>query len=162
MERRRQPPAQAVSVRQAGPDDASDVARLLHDFNTEFSEPTPDLPILRERARALLGNGEMTVLLAGDGPDGLAQLRFRPSVWTGALDAYIEELYVVPRLRGRGIGRALLETAMETARLRGATHIDLTTGETDTAARGLYESAGFTNREGSEDGPTMLYYECDL
>jgi ribosomal protein S18 acetylase RimI-like enzyme len=162
MERRRRPRAQAVSVRQAGPDDAPALARLLHDFNTEFSEPTPEIPILSERARALLGNGEMTVLLAGDGPDGLAQLRFRPSVWTGALDAYVEELYVVPKLRGRGIGRALLESAVETARLRGATHIDLTTAETDTAARQLYESAGFTNREGSEDGPTMLYYERDL
>jgi hypothetical protein len=32
----------------------------------------------------------------------------------------------------------------------------------DTAARALYESAGFTNREGSEDGPRMLYYERDL
>ncbi|HEX6229256.1 MAG TPA: GNAT family N-acetyltransferase [Solirubrobacterales bacterium] len=154
--------AQAHSVRQAGPDDAPDVARLLHDFNTEFSEPTPEVAVLSERARALLGNGEMTVLLAGNGPDGLAQLRFRPSVWTGALDAYIEELYVVPDLRGRGIGRALLEAAMETARLRGATHIDLTTGETDTEARRLYESAGFTNREGSPDGPPMLYYEREL
>jgi len=51
---------------------------------------------------------------------------------------------------------------MTAARQGGATHIDLTTGETDTAARRLYESAGFTNREGSEDGPSMLYYERDL
>jgi ribosomal protein S18 acetylase RimI-like enzyme len=154
--------ARSVPIRQAGPDDAPDVARLLHDFNTEFDEPTPEVAVLSERARALLGNGEMTVLLAGGGPDGLAQLRFRPSVWLDALDAYVEELYVVPALRGRGIGRALLEAAIETARLRGATHIDLTTSETDTAARGLYESAGFTNREGGPDGPTMLYYERDL
>jgi len=162
MEPPRPPRAETVSVRQAGPDDAQDVARLLHDFNTEFDEPTPEVRVLSDRARALLGNGEMTVLLAGDGPDGLAQIRFRPSVWTGALDAYIEELYVVPELRGRGIGRTLLEAAMEVARLRGATHIDLTTGETDTAARRLYESVGFTNREGGEDGPAMLYYEREL
>lgn len=152
-----------IAIRHAKPDDAPEVARLLHDFNTEFSEPTPEVPILTERAREMLEAGEMTVLLAGEGPaEGLAQLRFRRSVWTGTLDAYLEELYVVPKSRGRGIGRGLLEGAMDTAREEGAAHIDLTTSEADTAALSLYESAGFTNREGTEDGAAMLYYERDL
>jgi ribosomal protein S18 acetylase RimI-like enzyme len=81
---------------------------------------------------------------------------------TGALDAYLEELYVVPAKRGQGLGRALLETAMEHARNEGAAHMDVGTSEDDTAARGLYESAGFTNREGRPDGPVMLFYERDL
>ena len=89
-------------------------------------------------------------------------MRFFPSIWSGELDAYLEELYVVPALRGQGIGRALLERAMAVAREAGATHMDLNTGETDTAARGLYESAGFTNRESRPDGPKMLYYEREL
>jgi ribosomal protein S18 acetylase RimI-like enzyme len=152
-----------IAIRHAKPDDASEVARLLHDFNTEFAEPTPEVAILTERAREMLGTGEMTVLLAGEGPaEGLAQLRFRRSIWTGALDAYLEELYVVPRSRGRGIGRALLERAMDTSREEGAAHIDLTTSEADTAALSLYESTGFTNRESTEDGAAMLYYERDL
>ena len=60
------------------------------------------------------------------------------------------------------MGRALLEAAIDAAREAGADHVDLNTGETDIAARELYESAGFTNREGGEDGPRMLYYERDL
>ena len=44
------------------------------------------------------------VLLTGDGPDGLAVLRFRPSLWSEGLECYLAELYVVPRLRGRGWG----------------------------------------------------------
>ncbi len=151
-----------MSIRRASAEDAADVARLLHDFNTEYDEPTPGTAFLSQRLEELIGQGDVTVLLAGDGPDGFAQLRFRPSVWAEALDAYLEELYVVPAKRGRGIGRALLEGAMDAARAARATHFDLTTGETDTAARGLYESAGFTNREGGEDGPQMLYYERDL
>jgi hypothetical protein len=51
---------------------------------------------------------------------------------------------------------------MDHARERGAARIDLNTSEDDVAARALYESAGFTNREGGPDGPTMLYYERDL
>jgi ribosomal protein S18 acetylase RimI-like enzyme len=104
----------------------------------------------------------MLVLLGGQPPAGLALLRFRPSIWRDALDAYLEELYVAPERRGRGIGRALLEETMKAARKLGATRIELGTSEADTAAISLYESCGFTNREGRPDGPTMLFYERDL
>ena len=109
-----------------------------------------------------MADEEATFLLVGDGPDGFAELRFRPTVYSDGLDAYLEELYVVPAKRGKGLGRALLEKAIEVALSNGATRMDLTTSEDDTAARGLYESAGFTNREGRPDGPVMLYYERDL
>lgn len=72
------------------------------------------------------------------------------------------ELYVTPERRGRGIGRALLEAAMQHARQRGAVHIELGTSESDIAARALYENAGFTNHEDGPDGPRMLCYERDL
>ena len=150
------------AVRHASPDDPQEVARLFYDFQKEFSEPTPEVPVLIERYKELLRSGEMMVLLVGHGPAGFAQLRFRPSIYTGALDAYLEELYVVPAMRGRGLGRVLLEAAMEEARGRGATHMDLGTSEEDVRARALYESAGFTNREGKLDGPLMFYYERDL
>jgi hypothetical protein len=51
---------------------------------------------------------------------------------------------------------------MEVAREAGATTIELNTGESDEAARGLYEATGFTNREGNPDGPRMLYYEREI
>ena len=150
------------TIRLATAADAPALGRLLNAFNTEFEEPTPDADVIAERAAPLIESGEVTVLFAGDGPDGFAQLRFRPSLYTGALDAYLEELYVVPERRGHGLGRALLEAAMEHARQRGAARIDLGTSEDDVAARALYESAGFTNREGGPDGPAMLYNERDL
>ncbi len=149
-------------IRLAGAADAPAFARLLHAFNVEFGEPTPDADVIAERAAPLIESDEVIVVFAGDGPDGFAQLRFRPSLYTGALDAYLEELYVVPERRGLGIGRALLDAAMEHARTRGAARIDLNTSEDDVAARALYESVGFTNREGGPQGPTMLYYERDL
>jgi ribosomal protein S18 acetylase RimI-like enzyme len=64
--------------------------------------------------------------------------------------------------RGRGLGRALMVAAIETARARGATYMDLNTSEDDVAARGLYESLGFSNREGRPSGPVNYYYELDL
>lgn len=149
-------------MRLATADDAPAFGRLLHAFNAEFGEQTPPAEVIAERAAPLMESGEVTVLFVGAGPDGFAELRFRPSLYTGALDAYLEELYVAPALRGQGLGRALLDAAMEHARERGARHIDLNTSEEDVAARALYERTGFTNREGAPDGPPMLYYERDL
>jgi ribosomal protein S18 acetylase RimI-like enzyme len=151
-----------IQVRQAKSEDAGEIARLLRDFNLEFLEPTPELETLTGFVRRLLAAGEMAVLLAGDGPDGLSLLRLRPALWTEGAEAYLQELYVVPALRGQGIGRRLLEETIGFARAAGATTIDLNTGETDTAARALYESMGFTNREGGPDGPSMLFYEREI
>ena len=150
------------SIRRASPDDAPAVARLLHDFNTEYDDFTPGVEVLTRNSREMISAGEMVVLLAGDAPDGLAELRFRKSVWTAKLDAYLEELYVVPALRGRGIGRALLRAAMAVARDEGAAHMDLGTSEDDVAARALYESEGFDCHEGRGAGPLALYYEREL
>jgi ribosomal protein S18 acetylase RimI-like enzyme len=150
------------AVRFAEPADSETIGRLLHDFNEEFDDPTPGAARLGERVRGLLATGDITVLLGGAGPDGLAVLRFRPAIWTEALECYLAELYVVPASRGRGLGRALVQAAMDCARTRGADHMDLGTGETDVIARSLYESLGFSNREGKPDGPVNYFYEREL
>lgn len=151
-----------MTVRRAGEHDAEAIGRLLYDFNVEFEEPTPTPDALAQRMREVMASGETVVLLAGDGPDGLAVLRFRPSIWSEGLECYLAELYVVPPLRGRGIGRALMEEAIRVARDQGADHMDLGTGEQDVAARALYESLGFSNREGKPDGPLNFFYEREL
>jgi ribosomal protein S18 acetylase RimI-like enzyme len=135
--------------------DAERVARLLHDFQAEFDEPSPGPAVLAERLRGAMGRDEAVFLLA---PDGVAVLSFRPTALYG-LVALLEELYVAPPARGRGQGRALLEHAMAVARERGAVSIELNTGEDDWAARRLYTSAGFTNLDRAT---RLLYYERGL
>ncbi len=151
-----------LAVRRAEVADAESIGQLLHDFNSEFDDPTPGPSALAERVRQLLAEGEITVLLGGVGPDGLVVLRFRPAIWTEALECYVAELYVVPDRRGHGLGRALMEAAIEFAHREGADHMDLGTSEEDVAARGLYESLGFSNREGKPDGPINYFYERAL
>jgi GNAT superfamily N-acetyltransferase len=150
------------AVRRADATDAESIGRLLHDFNSEFDEPTPGASALASRIRELIAQGHLVVLLAGSGPDGLAVLRFRPALWTDALECYLAELYVAPAERGHGLGRALMEAAIDVARREGADHMELGTSEDDVAARALYESLGFSNREGKPDGPVNYFYEREL
>jgi ribosomal protein S18 acetylase RimI-like enzyme len=151
-------------VHLASADDSETVARLLHDFNSEFDDFTPGVDFLTLRYRELISSETLTVFLAGpsEEPLGFAQVRLLPAVLSDALGAYLEELYVVPPRRGEGIGRALLEATMAYAREAGADHIDLNTSEDDHAAMALYESVGFTNREGRPNGPRMYYFERGL
>ena len=151
-----------LAVRRGEIADGEAIGRLLHDFNSEFDEPTPGPRKLAKRVGELLTEGQTMVLLGGTGPEGLAVLRFRPSIWTEGLECYLAELYVVPDRRGQGLGRALMEAAIALARREGADYMDLGTSDDDVAARALYESLGFSNREGKRDGPLSYYYEREL
>ena len=140
-------------------------ARLLHDFNVEYDEPTPSPEDLAARLAELLEGDHVTVLLVRDAeggrPVGVAVLRVQPSLWGEAHEAYLAELYVVPSRRGQGHGRVLITEAVRVARERGADYAFLVTSEDDVSAQRLYEAAGFRRTEGA-GGPLMLAYERDL
>jgi ribosomal protein S18 acetylase RimI-like enzyme len=151
-------------VRRAGLQDADTVARLLRDFNIEYSDPAPPQEEMAQRIRELLQHGDTVILLAGEPPVGLSVTRFRPGLWSPKLESYLAELYVVPDRRSHGIGRALMEETMAMARARGADAMELGTGESDVAARALYESLGFTNTEHGPGGveTVSFFYEREL
>ena len=138
--------------------------RLLHDFNTEYDDPSPGAEALTDRLGALVTGGDTDVLLVGDREgdgQGVAVLRFRPALWTLANECYLAELYVVPTRRGAGLGRALLRACLERAVARGCDFVELATTEDDVVARHVYESEGFRRTEGA-GGPLAFHYERDL
>lgn len=61
--------------------------------------------------------------------------------------ARIEDVVVDGAARGRGVGAALTERALEPARESGARTIDLTSRPERAAANRSYERAGFRRRE---------------
>jgi ribosomal protein S18 acetylase RimI-like enzyme len=151
-------------VRIAGADDVEAIGRLLYDFNEEFGEPSPSAEELAARFSDLLQE-DVVVLLGGagpDGPEGLVVLRFRAAIWTAGLESYLAELYVVPGRRRQGLGRALVQASLVEARSRGGVTMEIGVDEPDLAARGLYESLGFTHHVRGADGPVMFVYEREL
>jgi ribosomal protein S18 acetylase RimI-like enzyme len=53
-----------------------------------------------------------------------------------------------------------MEAAIDIARREGAADMSLATGEDDVAARALYESLSFSNRE--SNGALNFFYEREL
>jgi ribosomal protein S18 acetylase RimI-like enzyme len=63
--------------------------------------------------------------------------------------AYLDHLVVAVEHRRRGIGRDLVEHAIERARSAGASRIDLTANDEKRAGQTLYASLGFRRRDTS-------------
>jgi ribosomal protein S18 acetylase RimI-like enzyme len=81
-------------------------------------------------------------------------------------EAHLRMLGVDPDARGQGVGRALVEAAIEVAGRRGKKVFRLTTTRMMTVARGMYERMGFTatpDRDRHFDSGFVLYaYEYPL
>ena len=151
-----------TATRLATPDDAEAVARMLHDFNEEFGTPTPGVEFLTARCRELIDADEVTVILGGDPPVGVGVLFFRPSLWSQGEEAYLAELYVVPDRRDGGIGGAMMATAMDLSRERGATEMQIGVDEPDIDTRRFYERLGFRNHDPDDPSARMFFYEREL
>ena len=128
-------------IRIAGPEDLDTVTSLLVAFRDWWSSSTPSDETFRATAAKLLQDPNTEFLLAGD--QGLAQLRYRLSAWTGTEDCWLEDVYVRDDARGTGLGKALTQAAMNRARERGCKRIELDVNEQNTRALGLYTSLGF-------------------
>ena len=138
--------------------ESRDVAELLDAFNHEFGTPTPGPAVLAGRLERLLADGNVVALLAGAPAIGVALMTMRPNVWYDGPVALLDELYVAPALRGRGVGSALLRSAETVARERGAELMEVNVDGQDTDARRFYERHGYANSEPGEDQPLLYYY----
>ena len=71
---------------------------------------------------------------------GFTHCLFRPSTWTETDYCYLEDLYVDPNIRGKGIGRALMDRVIELAKEKNSKRVYWTTQEFNKTARVLYDS----------------------
>ena len=74
---------------------------------------------------------------------GVAVISFLWTLEHGGPAAWLDEVYVEPSRRGGGIGRKLVEAAMQVARDSGCIALDLEVDEGHEAAERLYERMGF-------------------
>ena len=101
---------------------------------------------------------DVFAVLAGDPAVGVALVTLRPNVWYDGPVAGLDELYVAPAQRGRGIGSALLAAAEALTLRRGGTVVEINVDGEDTDARRFYERHGYRNSNPGQDDPLLYYY----
>ena len=143
-------------VRLATQEDAADVARLLSGFRDWQGRTEPGDAVIAATVRRLLDDSNAEFLLAGDPVTGVCQLRYRLSVWTGTDDCCLEDLFVEADGRGSGLGRELVDAALQRARERGCTRIDLDANEANAPALALYRSVGFDSWSAAAGGNDLF------
>lgn len=151
-----------VNVRQADVTDAGEAAAILYEFNAEFDVPTPSSDVLGTRLRFHLASTNLIVLLASGNrftrPIGISVVSLRPNVWEEGPVALLDELYVRPGNRNRGIGAQLLHRSREEARMRGAQLMEIHVDAADTDARRFYERHGFSCVDPTTGDAALYYY----
>ena len=114
--------------------------RLLEESLRE-GEPVPEdfAQTLREAVEA--GGVEVLAARAEGRVVGVAVLAYRLSISAAGLFASIEDLYVRPDARRRGVGRALLEAVEERCASRGVSYVEAQVE--DEEAAGFYSTMGY-------------------
>ena len=88
--------------------DLDSVARLIGEFRDFWGKNEPTTQEIRASAARIMEGDQGEYLLAtaaSDEPCGVAQIRFRWSVWTSAEDCWLEDLFVRAEQGGDGTGR---------------------------------------------------------
>lgn len=134
-----------VQIRPAG---AADIPTIL-DFIRELAEfervPESATATADQMYDALFGPHAVAyAILAEDaaGPLGFALYFFNFSTWTGCRGLYLEDFYVRPSTRGRGVGRMLFARLASIARETGCRRMELSVLNWNENAIRFYELQG--------------------
>jgi ribosomal protein S18 acetylase RimI-like enzyme len=143
-------PARAATV-----PDIPVLVDLMEEFHAEAG-----YPLDRERAAAsftaLLGNpalGAAWLLRDDEGPVGYVVLTLRFSMEYGGLEASIDDLFVRPSSRRRGLARRAVEALFLECARRGVRAVQVVVGRDNPAAQALYRGFGLV---APEDGREVL------
>lgn len=142
----------APHIARATLDDVADLAPLLDAYRRFYRQPS-DVPASRAFLFDRLSNAESVIFVArmpqDNGPPpgravGFVQLY--PTFTSVGLGRrwILNDLYVDESARRLGVGRALMERAMQHARETNVAGMMLLTETTNNAAQTLYESLGWT------------------
>jgi GNAT superfamily N-acetyltransferase len=134
-----------ITIARATEADVEDILPLLA---VQLDEHGMDIP--RHALRAALAGivtrddrGRVLVARRGRDAVGLAVMPFTWTVEHGGFCAWLDELYVVPQLRDRGVGTSLLRAAMDTVRDAGCIAMDLEVDTDHARVESLYLRHGF-------------------
>ena len=136
-----------TTLRAATRDDLSMIEDLMRQFYSHFKYHfrEPGQRQLIERFISTEHLGSMWLIEAAQRTVGYAAMTYGYSFEFGGRDAFVDELFVIPELRGQGHGAAALLALQARAAELGLIAIHLQTESYNQRAKRMYESVGFTD-----------------
>jgi GNAT superfamily N-acetyltransferase len=136
---------QNLTIRPARPDDAAAILGFIRDLARY--ERAEDAVEADEEAirRSLFGEGATAhgIIAEADGrPVGFAIYFFNYSTWQGRNGLYMEDLYVMPEMRGMGVGKSLLKHLARMALEKGCGRFEWSVLDWNEPTIRVYEAIG--------------------
>ncbi len=134
-----------VELRRAVPADVPGLVGLVHDL-AEYEKASDECTVTETQLQTALFGPEPKVfahVVAEDGElVGCAIWFLNFSTWNGVHGIYLEDLYVTPDARGRGVGKALLAHLARLARERRCARLEWSVLDWNEPSIGFYRSLG--------------------
>lgn len=125
--------------------DEADWRRLWRGYLDYYETELPEEVYSTTFVRLLSGGkGEYRGLIAdlSGKPVGLAHYLLHRTCWSVNDTCYLQDLFADPAVRGKGVGRALIEAVYAAADAEGAASVYWMTQDFNTTARRLYDRIG--------------------
>lgn len=142
-------PPVTTDIREARTHDADTLLAFMRWFNESQGYPF-DEESARQTVLELLGSaslGRIWLIVADGSSVGYLVLTFGYSLEYGGRDAFVDELFVEPSARGRGLARDALSFALSEASRLGVHAVHLEVERNNSSAHALYESLGFVGND---------------
>ena len=134
-----------IRIKPASPADTPIILQLIREL-AEFERLLHEVQATQEQLREQLfgarPGAEVVIARMGDEVAGFALFFHNFSTFLGRPGLYLEDLFVVPEARGRGIGRALLTRLAAVAVARGCGRLEWSVLDWNAPAVGFYERMG--------------------
>ncbi|WP_424940311.1 GNAT family N-acetyltransferase [Aliiroseovarius sp. S253] len=136
------------SLRLATMDDLERLMPLVAGFHAEEGIEQDDDTRRGALVPLLEGSPHGAIWMIGPrvAPVGYIAVSFGWSIEFGGIDAYLDELYVRERVRGRGMGSEALAALVRALSGQGVTAMSLEVDTDNDRVRALYERMGFQSR----------------
>jgi GNAT superfamily N-acetyltransferase len=116
--------------------------RKLAEYERLSSKVVADEAQLRKSLFGAHPAAEVAIAYLGDAPAGFAVYFQNFSTFAGRAGIYLEDLFVEPQLRGKGIGKSLLVYLAKLAEERGGARLDWAVLDWNEPAKAFYRKLG--------------------